>query len=704
MAERKEYEGIDSRHPKALALSEEKRKAKIQQDSTQPSQEQHRETALKSETNTRRGKERTGFFCPVKVFSEDTTNNTCASIDGIILNISSTGAAIVVGSEIDWLNRCNHIKVEWGASRFLSGKVVWKKYESNYLNMGKMTLLGISLKKSSNGRAYDDTSFLKQCRNLKRINSIKDLTDIEFYPLYIGGNDIDTGIYGFAASAERFIEKPFETTRILEFLSKGLKPERYLESIYAAYSIASDADVDQAIDAAFQAWQEFRYTTIRQRKRLFLDIYDNLGSHRKDLIDLMVREGHPLRLAEWEYAGMVKAFEPKTIKFYLNQLFKNLGIDDGENLYLTRRPDGVVCVLPPGNAPCPNSFIAAFAMLAGNSLIIKPPLRNPVSTLYLWKKVIVEALQANKIQPGVVNLIIGDSETILNRWLASPKVSDIFYFGNSRSGLEIGSRVYANGKKPILELSGNDTMVVWKDADLERAATSLAEGFLGSMQICMVARRAIIHPAVYDKFKSIMLDKVKTIRAGLPHEEKSCLAPVGKIEQFYQFLIDALKQGANLIYGGTRIGHLENPDPHGVFVIPAIIGIQQISKAEKMKCTTEEGFFPLLALIKAAESHGNESDETVFCRTVTFLEKNMYGLRISVWAKSPRYTRKFIKYIHNCGLLRINASHNGFSALLGTHGGPGRSGGPLGELNYIWEKTSHLQGICLKKSDRPLEQ
>jgi acyl-CoA reductase-like NAD-dependent aldehyde dehydrogenase len=310
-------------------------------------------------------------------------------------------------------------------------------------------------------------------------------------------------------------------------------------------------------------------------------------------------------------------------------------------------------------------------------------------------------LEASKIPPGVVNLVIGDSERILNCWLSNSKVNDIVYFGDSHTGLEIGSRIYASGKKPILELSGNDTMVVWKDADLENAATSLVQGFLGSMQICMAARRAVVHPAVYDKFEAIVLSKVQTISAGLPNEEQTHLAAVGKIEEFYEFLLDALRHGAQLIYGGTRIDHTGSPNPRGMFLTPAVLRIEKISKAEAMKCTTEEGFFPLLTLIKVSwQSLATESDETIFTKMLNFLEKNAYGLRTSIWTESAKYKRMFIENVHNSGLLRINVSHTGFSALVGTHGGPGRSGGPFGELNYLWEKTSHLQGVCLKGKKR----
>jgi acyl-CoA reductase-like NAD-dependent aldehyde dehydrogenase len=79
-------------------------------------------------------------------------------------------------------------------------------------------------------------------------------------------------------------------------------------------------------------------------------------------------------------------------------------------------------------------------------------------------------------------------------------------------------------------------------------------------------------------------------------------------------------------------------------------------------------------------------------------ENNKYGLRLSAWVKDSKYVRKFAKDFSYSGLLRINSRHVGFSIGLSTHGGIKLSGGPFGGMNYVWEKTSHLQGISIFKN------
>lgn len=685
---------VDRRRIRALMLANDRRRQQRRRANQAVTNERRKESTASAEGDLRRGRKRAGFFCSVSLAPGNLVESCERAIEGLILNISSRGMAVTTEEIPEWLTSGCSINVTWGASTESSGKVLWDKFSPNYLNMGRNHLLGIALHEKRFSTETTSVESLRSTGTSQILKAISELTEVDLYPLYIDGKDVDTGIYGFAVDAQKLIVNPAEVHQTITALSRGLIPERYGESIHAVYSIATDVHIKEAIESAFEAGQELKHVTLAKRRRLFRDLYENIMGHRTQLVDLMIKEGHPLQLAEWEYAGMVKAYEPKTVKFCLDQLFKKVGVDGNEHLYLTRKPDGVVGVLPPGNAPCPNSLLAAFALLAGNALIIKPPIRNPVSTMYLWRRVIGEVLKANRIHPGAVNVIVGDSQRILDGWCGSSKINDIVYFGDSESGLRIGSQVYAKGKKPILELSGNDAMIVWNDADLESAANSVLDGFLGSMQICMVARRVLVHPEVYEDFEALVLNKVRRIGFGLPGEQQSRLAPVGQIEVFYEFLLDALGKGAKLLYGGTRVDYKGDPSPAGVFLAPTILRVEDMSKAETMICTIQEGFFPLVTLIKAPVA---SCDEDIFSSITGFLKKNMYGLRISFWAESSRYIKMFIKHTHNSGLLRINVSHTGFSALIGTHGGPGRSGGPFGELNYLWEKTSHLQGVCVRK-------
>jgi len=514
------------------------------------------------------------------------------------------------------------------------------------------------------------------------------------FTLLINSQDLDTGNYEYFPYTDKKISD-FETTfRVLTRLKTGKLTEDSEEVnkyIFAKYCVNKEDTNLKAIEAAYKASGKYRYLPVAKRKKMFKDILLLLKKHRKEVIDLLIIEGHPQKLAEWEVEGMSRGGENETINFYRQQIWKTVGKEGKEWLYLVRKPDGVVCVVPPRNAPASNSFIAVSSLFAGNCLIIKPPLKNPLSTIYVWKEIVCKAALDNGAPEGVINIVAGNSKKIMDEWLASPYVNDVVYFGESDTGIEMGNRIYQSGKKPILELSGNDMLFVWKDADINGAVESFMDAFLGSTQICMVPKGAIVHPAVFDRFLSTVIKEVKKLKVGLPTSPEVCLTPVGKIKEFYDFLNDALSKGGKLACGGERVNHEGVEDKNGVFIKPAIIQIDDFEKGTTMLCVNEENFFPLIPILKV---DGN-SDEEIFEKMLTLANTNAYGLRTSVWVKSRLFMRRFVKRINNSGLLRINCRHVGFSLYLATHGGTGKSGGPYGELNYLAEKTTHLQGITI---------
>jgi acyl-CoA reductase-like NAD-dependent aldehyde dehydrogenase len=510
------------------------------------------------------------------------------------------------------------------------------------------------------------------------------------FTLLVNGTDLDTGRYEYFPYADKSIADPKNTYKTIVQFKKGEAPPNYEQYIYARYCIGDDETNKKAIEAAYNASSKFRYFPVSVRRKILGDIHKNLVEKKDELLKILIAEGHPRQLSEWELSCMEMGYRKETLDFFKDELWTEIAKQNNETIYVARKPDGVVCVSPPRNAPCSNSLTAGYALLGGNTIVIKPPLRNPLSTIYLWKEIVWKAVKDNKGPDGTINIVIGNSKKITEEWLVSPYVNDILYFGDSKDGLEIGQRIFQAGKKPILELSGNDMMFIWKDADLDGAIDSLLDAFLGSTQICMVPKKAIIHEAIYDELVKKFIIAAKKLKVGLPSDPETRLTPVILIKDFYEFFDDAKNKGAKLAYGGERVDYKGNRDDSGIYIKPTIILVDDDKKAMQMRCMKEENFFPLLPLVKA-----KGSDEEIFEKMVNMANSNEFGLRISVWVSSNRYIRKFIRFLNNCGLLRINAKHVGFSLCLSTHGGTGKTGGPYGEMNYMWQKTTHLQGISL---------
>jgi len=511
------------------------------------------------------------------------------------------------------------------------------------------------------------------------------------FTLLVNGEDLDTGVYGYFPYADKFISDFKNTFRVMTDIKLGKIKEESKEAkeyVFAKYCLGDSEINKSALASAYQAFQKFRKFSLAARKKFLLDCYDLLLKKKDEFINLMIIEGHPRKLAEWEFEGMRMGTCPETINFYCQQAQEEIGRYKNEVLYWSRKPDGVVCMTTPANASASDSYNGLLVLITGNTIVVRPSLGAPISTIFLWKEVVAEAAKKNSLPPGVINIVVGNPKKMMDEWLNSTLVNDIVFFGDSNRGLEIGAKIFQAGKKPILELSGNDILAVWKDADTDKASESLLDCFLGSTQICMVPKIALIHNNIYQIFLNSLLQKIKNIKAGLPSDPNTILAPVGKIKDYLDYLDDAIKKGAKIIYGGERLNYLNIPDEEGMYIRPTLLEVDDVVKAANMRCVKEEIFFPLLPLIIV-----KGTDEEICEKMIQFINRHDFGIRTSIWISSAKYTRIFAKYLLNSGMLRINSRHIQFSPLLSTHGGTKKSGGPFGEMNYFWQKTSHLQGI-----------
>ena len=523
---------------------------------------------------------------------------------------------------------------------------------------------------------------------------------MEQFSLFVDGKDVDTGKYEYFPYADQTILDFKKTYQVITKLKKGETPENADKYIYARYCVGDNELNKKAIDSAYKASKIMRDMPIAKRRKILYDVHKNLVANKEKVIKLLAIEGHPKKLAQWEYEAMDNAFCKTTLDLFKDSIWEEAGTIGREKVYLVRKADGVVVLVPPKNAAASNSLSAAYCFLAGNSIIVKAPLKAPIATIFVWKNIIGKALKDNGAPDGVMNIVIGNSKVIMDEWLENPKVNDIFFFGESENGLEISKRAHDKNKKAILELSGNDNMFVWDGCDIEGAANSALDAFLASTQICMLPKNLIVHEKIYDKFKEKLLDKISKLEFGLPSNENTCFTPVVKMKDCQEFLEDALYKGARLLCGGKKVDYTGKVDDRGLYFQPTLVEIETDNpEIFNMRLIKEENFFPVIPIVKVKSSKKTkkEIDEDIFSKMLEIANKNEYGLRASVWVKSAYYTRQFMKYIDNCALLRINSRHVAFSLYLPGQGGVGKTGGPYGEASYLVQKTTHLQGISLTR-------
>ncbi len=517
------------------------------------------------------------------------------------------------------------------------------------------------------------------------------------YDLFIGGKDVPGDGWVYTTSAASLLEDVFTSISLKRALEKNPDDEaskhRY---VVGRCGVATNEHIDEAVQAAADATREWAAVPLQRRMRLGELFRQTLLDNQEEFLELLVAESHPVNLARWELSCLQQVYGPESLAWYAQNMHTEFQ-HGSRRLIVRRQPDGVVCFNPPQNAAGPSAALAVLPLMAGNAVVVRAPRSIPLSTMYLCRDLIAPLLDEVGAPAGVLNVICSNPKQTMDRWVESPLVNDIFFIGGSEEGFKLQERCIANGKKPILELAGNDTIVVWKDADLDAATEAILECFYGSGQICMVPNCVVVHPEVADALIAKIQEQIVDIRPGYPDEEGVLLSPVRRAEKFFNLQKQAIENGATLISGGGRMEIDGTPSETGVFLQPTVLRVDGLATARELEMVKHETFFPLLPVI-VPEAAGDSEHLEDF---IEFVNTNAYGLRNSLWAGSDEVIDSFVARIVNGGLLKVNDSHIGFLPYLPSHGGTGLTGGAFGEANYPMLKTSHVQGVSVATGIRP---
>ncbi|MGH3758281.1 aldehyde dehydrogenase family protein [Actinophytocola sp.] len=517
------------------------------------------------------------------------------------------------------------------------------------------------------------------------------------YLSHVGGRDVDSGRYLYTVSTRSILTDVFAGLTLKRRLEQGLD-DTPTADVVGRCAVADAETVAAALDSAAAAAPAWAATPLATRMRLGELVRARVRTRRTELVDLLVAEGSPAALARWQVAGLLELFSAQTLEYCASQLHQEFRQDlrhGTRTLTVRRVADGVVCVNPPQNAPAASALFGVTPLLSGNTVVVRAPRSAPLGVMFALREVVAPALRELGAPAGTLNFFCARPGPTLRAWLDDPRVADIFYTGDVERGLELERECVARGKKPILELAGNDCVVVWRDADLDAAVEALTESFYGSGQICMVPNQVVAHPDIADELLVRLATAAARIRPGYPDEEGVLLSPVLRGERFFAFVRDALDRGATLVHGARRLDVDGTPCDTGLFVEPTVLRVDGLAGCRRIDAVRGETFFPLLPVIVP------EPGVDLLDRALAHVNSNPYGLRNSLWAGDERVIDRFVAETVNGGVLKINDSHIGFLPYLPTHGGTGLTGGAFGEANYPMLRTSHLQGVSRASGIRP---
>lgn len=520
------------------------------------------------------------------------------------------------------------------------------------------------------------------------------------YPSYVGGRDIPSNAHVYTVTTSSILDDVFESLTLKRRLERGTADVSAAADFVVGRCAVADAPlVAEATEAAAASAPLWARVPLRERMALGEGIRRRLRQRHAEFVELLTAEGTPRSLAEWQVAGLLEIFSEQTLGWCAAQMRQEIDYG-GRRMLLRRVPDGVVAVNPPQNAPASSALFGILPLLAGNTVVLRAPRSAPLGVMFAMRELVVPALEEIGAPAGTLNVFCARPGPVIQGWLDSPHVSDIFYTGGVSRGLELERECVARGKKPVLELAGNDCVLVWRDADLEAATEAISECFFGSGQICMVPNQVLVHPDVADELLERLRLAAAMIRPGLPEDPGALLSPVLRSERFFDYVRDALDKGAKVIHGARRLETDGTASDTGLFLEPTVLRVDGLRGCREIEAVREETFFPLLPVVVPEVGPDGE----VLAAMLGYVNDNPYGLRNSLWAGDRDVIEAFVEQVGNGGLLKVNDSHIGFLPYMPTHGGTGRTGGAFGEANFPMLRTTHLQGVSIADgSVRPRE-
>jgi len=380
---------------------------------------------------------------------------------------------------------------------------------------------------------------------------------------------------------------------------------------------AGESDAADAVGSARQAFEDRRWRglALKERKRILLQLAMLMEQHGQELAELEARDmGKPVRngLA----VDIPSAAE--CISWYAETLDKvpgEVAPVDGPGMALVRRePLGVVAAVVPWNFPLLMAcWKIAPALAAGNSVVLKPSERAPLSAIRLAGL----AHQAG-LPPGVLNVLPGRGETAGRALGLHPDVDCVLFTGSTAVGKQFLAYAAASNLKAVWpECGGKSAQIVFPDADLDRAARGVANGiFFNQGQVCNAGSRLLVHRSIHGSFLDRLMAQARRMEPGDPLDprtrfgplvdEAHCAAVADRVEE-------AVRQGADPIFGGMRL----RLDGRGSFFAPTLLD----RVLPEMAVWREEVFGPVLSIMTFTEEE----------EAVHLANDSPYGIAAAAW-------------------------------------------------------------------------
>jgi len=436
--------------------------------------------------------------------------------------------------------------------------------------------------------------------------------------------------------------------------------------------------IDKIVRSSKKAFysSEWQGLTAPQRGNLLLKLADLIEKNADELIRLELQDtGKPIsQLKDGEipltaaiirfYAGAADKIEGK-VKTFAN----------GSLQFTIYEPYGVVAGILPWNYPLVNvAMKVAPALAAGNAIVVKPSVDTPLSAV-AFAKLCIEA----GIPNGIVNIALGKGSTTGQNLVEHPDIKKISFTGSTAVGQSIQKDAADQMKSVNLELGGKNAIIVFADADLDKAAdAAIISAFVNAGQLCVSCSRLLVEKSIAVEFESLLKNKLQKVKVGNPEEADTLVGPMITKAQYQtalEYMEFALKEGCRLVCGGAKMEQPQNL-ADGLWLEPTVL----TDVKPEMAVAKEEIFGPVLSII----TFEDEAEALQISNSVE------YGLSGSVWTRDGSRSMRIVKGLQT-GIIWVNSMLNGYPQIpVPPHkmSGTGVELGIEGLLTYCKQKSA----------------
>lgn len=451
------------------------------------------------------------------------------------------------------------------------------------------------------------------------------------------------------------------------------------EVIASVYQ-ASEEDYNNIIKTALEAFRYWQTVPAPKRGEIVRQIGLKLREYKKELGSLVSYEmGKSLQEGLGEVQEMIDICD-----FAVGQSRQLYGSTmqserPSHRMYDQYHPLGIVTTISAFNFPVAVwAWNAMLAAVCGDVNLWKPSSKVPLSAI-ATQKIVAQVVKENNLPEGIFSLIVGKGSTIGEKILNDKNVALISVTGSTNVGRHAAQVIAKRFGKSILELGGNNAIIMTPDADLKMAIPAVVFGAVGTCgQRCTSTRRLIIHESIFDKVKKSLVKAYSSLKIGDPLDEKNHVGPLidkGAVNEFTKALERVKEEGGKILYGGKVL--TGKGFESGTYVLPALVEAEN-----SYQIVQEETFAPILYLIKYSGDVTN---------AIKLQNDVVQGLSSSIFTNNMREAEQFLSaWGSDCGIANVNIGTSG-AEIGGAFGGEKETGSGRESGSDAWKAYMRRQ-------------